>query len=183
MYSKAELYRLTKYESENTTMTHEAIITHLREAHDLISNLADDANFKKFSVYDEMQNAIISVINTLHKLDDIADTKNTREIFYLTTEYRYSDVENRVFLTSHFAHSLHELREMHIYELTLDRCIQDRTLEALTVDYTHKVIVIADFDFNNCTNEQFKADFKDELADSFFNCMFDTLNYSMKQLS
>lgn len=161
---------------------HEEIAQDIRNILDKTADLTQD-EFTKYSIYDELNNYLVNALNMLHKLDMLEDTKNTREIFYLTTEYRYSECDERVFLVSHFAHSLHELREMHIYELTLDRHIQSRDAESLSVDYTHKVIVIADFDYTNCASEFFKIDFKDELADSFFDCRFDTLNFSIKQLS
>lgn len=140
-----------------------------------------DDDYTKYSIVDEVSNDILSAMHTLDKLDKLEDTKHTREIVYLTTEYRYTEVEQRMFLVCHFAHSLHELNEMHIYEVTAYRSKEEN--EEPTVDYTHTAIIIADFDMQNCPHEYYKADFRDELFDAIFDCRFNTINSTIKQLS
>jgi hypothetical protein len=138
-------------------------------------------DFTKYSVYDELSNYLVNALNMLDMLDKIEDTKNTREIVYLKSEYRYSDIEQRMFLACHYAHSLHELSESHIYEVTMQRAISER--DNHNIDYVHKAIIIADFDYNNNVNKDFKNDFQDEVFDALFDVRFDTVSASIKQLS
>ena len=153
----------------------------LETALHLHTDMMTDDDYTKHSILDEISNSILHAMHTLDKLDKLEDTKQTREVVYLTTEYRYTEVEKRMFLVTHFASSLHELSEMHTYEVTVQRTIADS--ETYAVDYTHKAIIIADFDYNNCINKDFKNDFEDEILDAVFDCRFNALNASIKQLS
>jgi hypothetical protein len=154
----------------------------MREALDCVMSVkCDEDEYTKHSIYDELHNEIINVLHFAGRVEALEDTKNTKEIVYLTTEYRYSEVEKRMFLVTHFAHSLHELNESHIYEVTAYR--SKETNPTPKVDYIHKAIIIADFDMTNCPHEDYKSDFRDELFDAIFDCRFNTINSTIKQLS
>ena len=156
------------------------IKTLINEAlHKYMDSMTDD--YTKYGIYDEVSHYLVSAMQLLDKIDKLEDTRQTKEIVYLTSEYRYTDVENRMFLVCRFAQSLHELNETHIYEVTVQRSREDN--EAHTIDYVHKAIIIADFDYTNNINERFKQDFEDEVLDAVFDCRFNTISCSIKQLS
>ena len=160
----------------------------MKELKEMLKNALDYAvevnckdEFYKHSIYDELHNTILQAVNMIDKIDKLDDTTQTKEIVYLTSEYRYTDVEKRMFLLCRYAHSLHELKEMHTYEVTMQRSKADN--EVPTVDYVHKAIVIADFDMSHCAFEYYKTDFRDEIFDALFDCRFNTLDATIKQLS
>ena len=154
----------------------------IRQALNRHTDLLKDDEYTKHSIYDEISNYLVNALQMLDKLDTLKDTKYTREILYLKSKYARCEEEDRLFLDVNFAHSIHEIDEHHIYEVTVKRTTSTNVSD-LSIDYIHTATVIVDFDYNNCPYEDYKKDFVEALSYSLIDVRFDAVDIAIKQLS
>jgi hypothetical protein len=112
---------------------------------------------------------------------------NTKELYYLKAFYKHNASVKEIEFTAELCDSIEELTNVHIYQRVSKRMLSEKTGSfgtdfEMTIDDILTSIIISDFDMNTACAEYIE-EFTDSINMYCFDLDFDTIDYTLTQLS